>query len=276
MPLLSKLSVPSENSGPLPAPERVVLTAALLLVTGGAWAWMLLMDWQMRQMMSGTGISVWMPPGTQGQWSGYDFWMLFVMWAVMMIAMMTPTAIPTIRMYHTVSHNHPSITRPALCWTLFLLGYLSAWTAFSALATFLQWPLHHWGILNPMMDSNSFLFSGILIAVAGVYQWTPWKDACLNQCRSPLQFLMAHWHGGAWGSWRMGAENGVFCVGCCWALMLMLFALGMMNMLWIALIALFVLLEKSLPGPSPIFRNLTGFGMLTVGGYFVLRAYGVA
>ena len=276
MSLFSTQSSPPQNFGPLPIPERVVLTLSLLAVTAGGWTWMLLMDWEMRQMMSGGAISAWMPPGVHGVWDSHDFWMLFVMWTVMMVAMMTPSALPTVRMYHTVSRKHVSITHPVLSWALFLLGYLAAWVLFSGLVTLMQWPLHFWGMLDPMMNSKSFMFSGTLIVIAGVYQWTPWKDACLNQCRSPLQFLMAHWHSGTFGAWRMGAENGIFCVGCCWALMLVLFALGMMNMLWVALITLFVLLEKTLPGPSPLFRGFTGLGLVGIGGWFLWRAAEIA
>ncbi len=261
---------PPHSYGALPPAERWTLLGAVAAVTAGAWGWMLHMAMEMDAMMSGGLIEAWMPPSASRPWSGYDFWMLFAMWAVMMVAMMTPSALPTIKMHLTIARNRPADARRPLLWGLFLTGYLSAWTVFSSLIAFVQWPLHQWGLLDPMMESRSSLMSGLLLIVAGLYQWTPWKDACLNQCRSPLQFLMAHWREGAAGAWRMGWENGLFCVGCCWALMLVLFALGVMNILWVAALTLFVLLEKAMPGPSRLLRGIAGL-VLTGAGVWLLR-----
>ena len=265
MPFLSSYPNAPADYGALPPAERWTLLGAVAAVTAGAWGWMLHMALEMDAMMSGGLAEAWMPPGASGLWSSYDFWMLFAMWAVMMVAMMTPSALPTIKMHLTVTRNRPDATRRSLLWGLFLAGYLSAWVGFSGVITFVQWPLHRWGLLDPMMESRSGLMSGLLLVAAGLYQWTPWKDACLNQCRSPLQFLMARWRDGAAGAWRMGVENGLFCVGCCWALMLVLFALGVMNMLWVAALTLFVLAEKAMPGPSRLFRGATGLALAGTG-----------
>ena len=244
---------------PLPTTERWVLTSAVAAVTACGWAWMLYMDWVMRDMMQGGSSTAWMPPPAgAGGWTGYDFWMLFAMWAIMMVAMMTPSVIPMLRMYRTVQINRSKHSLEATPWMIFLAGYLAAWAAYSAAIAVIQWPLHEWGVLDPMMDSRSHLFSGILLVVAGLYQWTPWKDACLSQCRTPMQYLLARWKDGRTGALKMSFEHGLYCIGCCWALMLVLFAVGMMNMLWVAAIAVFVIVEKALPNPARLFRATTG------------------
>ncbi len=258
---------------PLPPAERWTLIGAVTAVAASGWAWMLHMDWTMRDMMQGGPSVAWMPPTAgAGGWSGYDFWMLFAMWAIMMVAMMTPSAIPTLRTYRTMQRNRSRQTLESVSWTIFLFGYLAAWTVFSAVISVIQWPLHEWGLLDPMMASRSQLFSGILLIVAGLYQWTPWKDACLTQCRTPLQFLLARWKDGRSGALQMSFEHGLYCIGCCWALMLVLFAVGVMNMLWVAAIMLFVIVEKALPSPARLFRTVTGL-LLAGSGIWLLSLH---
>jgi len=255
---------------PLPTAERWTLIGAVTAVTASGWGWMLYMEWMMRDMMRGGPSITWMPPPAgAGGWSGYDFWMLFVMWAIMMVAMMTPSAVPMLRMYRVVQRNRSQQTLKVVPWMIFLVGYLASWTAFSAVISVVQWPMHEWGLLDPMMDSRSQLFSGILLIVAGLYQWTPWKDACLTLCRTPMQFLLARWKDGRAGALQMSFEHGLYCIGCCWALMLVLFAVGMMNMLWVAAIALFVIVEKALPSPARLFRTITGL-LLASSGFWLL------
>jgi predicted metal-binding membrane protein len=130
---------------------------------------------------------------------------------------------------------------------LFLLGYLVVWSAFSLAAAVAQWALHGAALLSPMMKSSSPLLAGALLVFAGVFQWTPWKHACLNHCRSPLQFLLHDWREGPGGALAMGMKHGAFCAGCCWMLMALLFVAGVMNMLWVAAITILVLLEKVAP-----------------------------
>ena len=255
---------------PLPPAERWTLIGAVTAVTASGWGWMLYMEWMMRDMMRGGSSIAWMPPPAGvGGWSGYDFWMLFAMWAIMMVAMMTPSAVPMLRMYRVVQRNRSRQTLKIVPWMIFLVGYLASWTAFSAVISVVQWPLHEWGLLDPMMDSRSQLFSGILLIVAGLYQWTPWKDACLTLCRTPMQFLLARWKDGQAGALQMSFEHGLYCIGCCWALMLVLFAVGMMNMLWVAAITLFVIVEKALPSPARLFRTITGL-LLASSGFWLL------
>jgi predicted metal-binding membrane protein len=170
-----------------------------------------------------------------------------LMWTVMMTAMMLPSASPAILMYAAmVRKNAERGVALAAVW-LFVAGYLLAWAGFSVLAALLQAALEQTGLLMPMMPSASPWLSGALLLAAGAYQLTPLKSLCLSKCREPVQFFITHWHPGAVGALRMGAAHGAYCVGCCWLLMLLLFALGVMNLAWVALIAAFVLAEKLLP-----------------------------
>ena len=141
--------------------------------------------------------------------------------------------------------------RHSLFWAnvVFIFGYLAAWTFYSLVVSLIQWKMHENGLLNPMMTSDNYLLSGSVLLLAGIYQWTPFKDNCLKYCRTPLAFLLAEWRQGAWGAMRMGAHHGLYCVGCCAALMAILFAVGVMNMLWVLLLTIFVALEKTLIPP---------------------------
>ena len=170
------------------------------------------------------------------------------MWWVMMIAMMVPSAAPMILLYARAHRNtqkdreQDSIIAPT---GAFASGYLVCWLAFSAVATSLQWTLEQAGLFHSMlMWGTSSVLSGIFLIAAGVYQVTPLKNVCLKHCRSPLYFLMHHWRKSSVGAFRMGLEHGMYCVGCCWVLMALLFVGGSMNLVWIAGLAVFVLIEK--------------------------------
>jgi predicted metal-binding membrane protein len=190
------------------------------------------------------GLSAWM---MQRHWDGRYFVLIFLMWAVMMTGMMLPSAAPTILLYGAIVRSRPQPGRPVARSYAFAGGYLLAWAGFSALATLSQWRLAEAALISPMMESRSPVLGGGLLIFAGVYQWTPLKQACLHQCRSPVNYLSQHWRAGVGGALRMGVGHGLFCLGCCWALMLLLFFGGVMNLLWIAGITLFVLLEKLAP-----------------------------
>ena len=183
-------------------------------------------------------------------WTPAYFAMMFLMWAIMMVGMMVPSAAPMLLTYTGFIRNQDGAS-PYRSAAAFLGGYLFVWTAFSLAATTLQWGLDTAALLSPMMVSTSpWLGAGLLIA-AGIFQLTPWKDACLVHCRSPLQFFMQHWRKGTSGAFQMGLHHGAFCLGCCWLLMGLLFLGGVMNLLWIAAITAFVLLEKVAPlGPA--------------------------
>jgi predicted metal-binding membrane protein len=194
-------------------------------------------------------------------WSALEFSLMFVMWAVMMVGMMTPSAGPMILMFARLTGE----SAPSGSTGLFVAGYLAVWSAFSLVATTLQWSLHEIGLLSPMMASANAVFGGLVCVAAGLYQWTLLKQSCLRHCQTPLSFLMTRWREGAGGAFRMGLAHGAFCVGCCWALMALLFVGGVMNLLWVAALAGFVLVEKiSLPGPW--LPRLTGAALIAWGG----------
>jgi predicted metal-binding membrane protein len=181
-------------------------------------------------------------------WSASTLVPLFLMWAEMMVAMMIPSAAPMILTFATVNRKRREQDRPFVPTGIFLSGYLVVWTAFSALAAVAQWILHSTALLSPMMVSTSPILGGALLIIAGIFQWTPLKNACLAHCRSPLSFLMTDWREGKPGAFVMGLKHGAYCTGCCWFLMALLFVAGVMNIWWVAAISILVLLEKVLPG----------------------------
>ncbi|WP_210115579.1 DUF2182 domain-containing protein [Mycobacterium sp. DL99] len=180
-------------------------------------------------------------------WTATEFGLRLTMWAVMMIAMMVPTAAPMTLMYAAVSRKAAAQQTPVAPTSIFVAGYIAMWTAFSLLATIAQYALERATLLSPMMVSTSHVLGAVLLIAAGVYQFTPLKNACLQNCRAPAHFMSKYWRTGNLGAFRMGLRLGAFCVGCCWILMGLLFIGGVMNLLWIAAIALFVVLEKTLP-----------------------------
>ena len=204
------------------------------------------------------------------QMSGFDSWnasallLLFLMWAVMMVAMMVPSAVPMIQGFVAVNERRRNASRPVIPVGVFVLGYIVAWTSFSAAAALAQWGLHRAALLSPMMVSTSPILSGGLLLAAGIFQWTPLKRACLRNCRSPLTFLMSGWRDGTAGAFFMGLHHGAYCVGCCWALMVLLFVVGVMNLLWVAVIALFVIAEKVLPR-GELIAHIAGVALVAVG-----------
>jgi predicted metal-binding membrane protein len=185
------------------------------------------------------------------------------MWAMMMVAMMIPSAAPMILMFATLNRRRRAQQGPLVSTTVFVLGYLLVWGGFSVGATLAQWGLHAAALLSPMLVSTSPLLGGILLMAAGIFQWTPLKSICLRQCRSPLGFMMTEWREGAWGALLMGLRHGRYCVGCCWILMALLFVAGVMNLLWVAVIAAFVLVEKVLPRGELMGRVVGGILILT-------------
>ena len=261
------MNVPTAPVAGLSPQDKKIVISGLILVSGVCWLYMFYMAWAMENMHL---VDMWMPPMAGMQpWTAWDFFMLFFMWFSMMIAMMTPSVSPMVMMYTTVSRAKKLKQQPYAPTFIFLTGYLVAWALFSVFASAIQWPLHESNVLDPMMYNNSYLLSGAIILLAGIYQMTPMKDACLNQCRTPLGFLMAAWKDGKSGAFQMGLYHGMFCVGCCWALMAVLLAVGVMNMLWVLLIAVFVLIEKILPFSPTATRMMTGAGLVVWGGYWL-------
>lgn len=222
--------------------QRWILAGGLLALVAGSWAYLAYVDWAMRHMDI---VAMAMP--SAGPWATADFMLVFVMWSVMMVAMMLPSAIPTLRVYRAVVATRGETRSPETLTALLAAGYLFTWTVFSAAATWCQSTLHNFALVSPAMRASTPAIAGMLLVAAGAYQWTPLKIACLARCASPLQFLTRHWRPGASGAWRMGVALGAYCAGCCWLLMALLFVYGMMDLAWIVAIAAYVLAEKLLP-----------------------------
>jgi predicted metal-binding membrane protein len=205
-----------------------------------------------------------MPMPGENSWSTGELASLFLMWSVMMVAMMLPSALPLLLIYRRLG-----IVRrvPPLAVAALAAGYLAMWIAFSAIATLAQWWLHERALLSPAMATTSRGVAAALLVLAGIYQWTPLKRACLAHCAAPLQFLTTHWRGGIGGAWRMGVLHGAYCIGCCWLLMALLFVGGVMNLAWVAAIAAYIFLEKVLPFNRWVSRicglALIAFGVAT-------------
>ena len=255
--------------------ERSVAIAGLALVSIAAWAFVL--------SGSGTGMSIgamstahFPPPmdrpAMAGGWTASWWLAMLVMWWVMMVAMMLPSAAPMILLVGQVSRRAQATGKAALPIGWLAAGYCLAWLGFSALATGLQFALERAGLLDGMlMWSLDPWLSATLLAACGLYQLTPLKHACLTRCRSPVSFLVGRRRNGIPGALELGVAHGLWCVGCCAALMALLFVGGIMNLIWIAGLALIVLVEKLLPDPRP-FSIGTGVLCLAAAGYVLVAA----
>jgi predicted metal-binding membrane protein len=213
----------------------------LILLPLVCWMWIGVMARDMYGPM--TGASAWM---MTLDWDLPHLLLLWAMWAVMMTAMMLPSASPLVLLYGAAARRSAEQTAGSRIYAL-AAGYLVAWTLFSLGATALQRALAALLLLSPMMEVTTSRAGAALLLLAGLYQLTPIKHACLRTCQSPLGFLMSRWRGGRSGAFRMGLDHGAYCVGCCWALMLLLFAGGVMNLAVIAALTAFVAFEKLAP-----------------------------
>lgn len=208
-------------------------------------------------------------PTMRTSWSPSYFALMLVMWAVMMTAMMLPSAAPMILLYGTIARRRRAQGTVTPSTGIFALGYVAVWATFSLAATILQWGLDAAALLSPMMATTSSVVAGVVLVGAGIYQWTPLKQSCLRQCQSPLDFVLGNWREGSRGALVMGVRHGAFCLGCCWMLMLLLFVGGAMNLLWIVGIAVVVLVEKLAPGGLWLGRA-TGAALIGWGGATLL------
>ena len=234
----------------LPRGERAILGGALAALTVLAWLYLVRMP-MAPEDLGGLGarmLSV-LPPRLA------DAWLTFMMWAVMMVAMMVPSAAPMVMAYARIARARGG-RHPELCVWSFVGGYLAIWTLFSAAATAVQLLLVALSWISNALVTTPIISTAIL-ALAGLYQLTPLKKICLGRCQSPIGFFMTHWHDGAAGALRMGLAHGAFCVGCCWILMALLFVTGVMNLAWVAAITVFVILEKATPW-GRIIANVSG------------------
>ena len=239
------------------------------LIVGGCLAatvvlsWLYLIHLKVAMDMSGMDMPGMVMVDTE-VWGATTVLLLFVMWVVMMVAMMVPSATPMVLAFLSVNQRRIAANRPFVPVGIFLSGYLAVWTAYSAAATFAEWALHRAALLSTTMAATSPALNGGLLIAAGVFQLTPLKRACLKGCRSPLSFLMSEWRDGAAGAFVMGLRHGAYCLGCCWILMALLFVAGVMNLFWVAMIALLVMAEKVLP-KGEVLGYVAGIAMVAVG-----------
>ncbi|MBD1546018.1 DUF2182 domain-containing protein [Roseibium aggregatum] len=248
------------SARPRSDPARLaLLLAGPGLVALASWAYLALM---IDDMSAIPGMAAMMM--SPQMFSPVQFTGLFLMWAIMMAAMMLPTAVSMILAYARMQAADRARGAGWLPVAAFSSGYVMAWTGFSLAATVLQAGFTTLAVMSPMMMKVTAPLGGGILVAAGLYQFSPLKQACLHQCRTPVSFLMTRWRDGAWGGLRMGWQHGLLCIGCCWALMGLLFVGGVMNAAWIVAITLYVLVEKILP-KSEIFSKLSGAAMIGLG-----------
>jgi predicted metal-binding membrane protein len=233
--------------------DRAFILTGLVGITALAWGYIVYLAGRMSQAMpmamDNPGMAhAPMAMPQMNMWTAVDFWLTFVMWAVMMVAMMAPSAAPMMLSYAKISRQrYPTEQGVIGPTTLFVVGYFVIWMGFSVLATLIQWLFHRLALLSPMMEISSLVLGSVLLIGAGLFQFSALKSRCLQHCRVPFTFFLREWHEGAAGALQMGAKHGLFCLGCCWSVMLLLFVAGVMNLLWVAVLAIVVLMEKVLP-----------------------------
>ncbi len=250
--------------------SRLTLLLVLLVLPLTCWIWIVFMARDMYGPM--TGAAAWM---MTAHWDAPRLVLLWAMWAAMMAAMMLPSATPTVLLYAGALRNRGESSSTAGAIYALAGGYVLVWAVFSAGATLLQWLLAKLLVLTPMMEPGSPLAAPLLLMVAGIYQLTPLKQACLRSCRSPLSSLFARWRKGTGGAFRMGVESGAYCVGCCWALMLLLFAGGVMNLWVILILTVWVAIEKLAPFGRQSAR-VSGFLLLGAAAWMLLPLLSLA
>ncbi len=224
------------SPSPLQRWDQSLLIGSLSALALLAWAYLFYLNNNMMGMNAGLR-----------PWLAVDFLMMFLMWAIMMVGMMVPTAMRAVLIYARIAakgQDEKPLIAPGY---LFSLGYIAIWTLFSIGATVVQWGLERAALLSLMMVSSSAGLGAALLVAAGMYQLTPWKDTCLKHCQSPIMYLAANYKKGLPQAFLLGLKHGGYCLGCCWVLMGLLFLGGVMNLLWILAITLFVFAEKLLP-----------------------------
>ncbi len=275
----------SVNVDPLPpsalerllARDRRLIAVALAALVVLAWGYLLVLSKQMSDdasMASMPGMRAMANmPDLSGVTAGaaQAIALTVLMWWTMMIGMMVPSAAPMILLFGNVQRRQLAAESPRLRVALFTAGYLAIWAAFSVLAAVAQLALTKLALLAPLDLTVTAWLGAVLVALAGVYQLTPLKNACLRRCRSPAEFLSSHWRRGNAGAFRMGIEHGLYCVGCCWLLMSLLFVVGVMHLVWVAVIAVFVLIEKLVPQGETT-AKINGVALLALALFLALNA----
>jgi predicted metal-binding membrane protein len=244
--------------------ERLVTAVLLVVIPLACWTWIALMARDMYGSMQ--GLSAWMMTST---WDAPHLVLLWAMWAVMMTAMMLPSAAPLVLLYAGALRTRGEAAAGRQLYAMGA-GYVLVWALFSVGATVLQRILSWALVLNPMMETATPAAGAAVLALAGLYQLTPLKGACLRVCRSPLSYLLQHWRSDASGAFRLGVHHGAYCVGCCWGLMLLLFAGGVMNLAVIVALTVWVIVEKFAPFGEQTAR-ISGVALLALAGWMVAR-----
>ncbi|WP_447975118.1 DUF2182 domain-containing protein [Nitrospira sp. Kam-Ns4a] len=251
------------------AREHLGVTLGLLALLALAWLDVL----RRAGVFTSAGIAQALGMPQAAPWGPADAAMTAAMWLVMMVAMMLPAAVPMLLLFATITRQRAGCGRPEGPTGLFLAGYLALWGGFSLVATAAQGTLHALVLLSPEAALRSPLLGGGILLAAGLYQLTPLKQACLAHCQAPLQFLVRHWRDGPRGAWLMGLHHGGYCVGCCWALMALLFVGGVMNLAWIAVLSAVVLVERVV-ARGPALSRVAGFALILWGLWLVREGAG--
>jgi predicted metal-binding membrane protein len=245
----------------LPLRDHAAILLALIGLAAVSWLYIYLQMSPMDEMAMPVAFS---------PWTAADFALNVAIWWVMMPGMMLPSAAPMILTFATVNRRKRTRGQPFVPTAVFTTGYLTAWGLFGIAATLADWGLEQTALMSPMTQRLSPALGAAVVIVAGVYQLTPFKYVCLTHCRSPLAFVLHHWRDGQAGALRMGFDHGLYCLGCCWFLMALLFAAGTMSLLWMAAITAFVLVEKLFPAGQRIAR-VSGLAMIAFGLYLLSR-----
>ena len=250
--------------------DRLIVSIGLASITAVAWLYILDLAKSMPRLdVTGTDMMKAAAVPNMMSWNPRELILTFTMWTVMMVAMMTPSTLPMVLQFASIRrdrHNQHPVT---VVITFFVFGYFIVWTLFSGFATLAQWWLHSIAVLSPEMVVISRTLGGILFVVAGVFQWTSLKHRCLNSCRSPIGFFLNEWRDGHAGAVAMGIRHGCYCLGCCFFLMATLFVAGIMNLLWVGVLAGLVLIEKLFTA-GPVIARTAGAAMLAWGAWMIL------
>jgi predicted metal-binding membrane protein len=244
--------------------DRVVIWLGLAAVTALSWLYLY------RQMVPMEEMADIPVPAAFTPWTTADFALNIAIWWAMMPGMMLPSAAPMILTFAAINRRKRQRGQPFVPTVVFTSGYLIAWGLFGLFATFADWGLERAALISPTSGRLSPIWGAIVVIAAGLFQLTPLKSVCLRHCRSPFDFVLNHWRDGPFGALRMGLEHGFYCLGCCWFLMALLFAAGIMSLLWMAAITIFVFVEKLFPAGQWIAR-IAGVAMLGFGIYLLCQ-----
>jgi predicted metal-binding membrane protein len=251
----------------IPRRDQILIATCILLICAVAWAYLVHLNGQASSGHTSPTAMAGMAMSTDTAGGVAGVLLTFIMWSVMMVGMMAPSATPMLLLFATSQARRGARSAPTLT-LLFAVGYLTIWLGFSAGATLVHWGLDQSMLLSSTMAIASRRVAGALCIGAGVYQLTPLKLGCLQHCQSPVSFLMSHWREGPRGAFQMGIRHGLYCLGCCWALMALLFVVGVMNLMAVALLTVFILAERVGRGGAIISR--VGGATMIGAGLFML------